>query len=64
MLEQDTEMFSCLTCKQVGESKWDVSGQRRKLVRLTPGFHLESGRDGTTQDVIVCMQCDVAVAAA
>ncbi|HVO95389.1 MAG TPA: hypothetical protein VMT22_21210, partial [Terriglobales bacterium] len=62
----DRQFLSCLLtcpqCKARGALTWEnAAGERdsySNLVRVSGGFHIETGRTSAADQTIVCTQCD------
>ena len=50
--------FACPHCGQKGEVVWNGESNRRKLISLSKGFHVEEGRLRGAKHVIICDACD------
>jgi hypothetical protein len=50
--------FACPHCGQAGQVLWNGEGERRELVRLSEGFHVEEDRLPGASHVLVCNACD------
>ena len=58
MIEYKRLLFGCPECCQKGEVVFFMNDGKRTLVRLSDGFHLETGRLLGMRHVIVCDRCD------
>jgi hypothetical protein len=63
--EQFIAAFECTNCRQAGDRTWEESsaqsrivGEGRTLVRVSSGFHIETGRAASGEPLIVCNECD------
>ena len=63
--EQFTIAIACAHCGQPGSVVWEENspdhrkdGPQRALVKVSPGFHAESGRTQSGDPLIVCDACD------
>lgn len=58
--QQHAVEIQCLHCGQVGAVLWetDAASERRKLLILSGGFHLEDGRTVTGYSAIICDHCE------
>jgi hypothetical protein len=57
--------FKCTNCAQEGVRVWEesdkqsrIAGEGRKLVSVSEGFHIETGRTASGEPLIVCDVCD------
>ena len=58
-------LLKCPHCEQSGSVFWELNGgharhdgSKRKLIRLSTGFHEEMGRIAADESTIVCDVCD------
>lgn len=62
--EKFTVDIACLHCGQKGHAVWEENalgnrraGVQRALIRLSPGFHAQSGRTQSGDPMIGCDSC-------
>jgi hypothetical protein len=62
--EKFTVDIACLHCGQKGHAVWEENalgnrrtGVQRALIRLSPGFHAQSGRTQSGDPLIGCDSC-------
>lgn len=65
--EQFTIDIACPHCGQKGQAVWEENaagnrqrGVQRRLIRLSPGFHAQSGQTQSGDPVIACDGCGTA----
>lgn len=63
--EEFTAAFTCPNCGEAGVRRWEESvaesripGEGRKLLSVSDGFHIETGRTQSGEPLIVCNKCD------
>ena len=63
--QQFTAAFKCPHCGAAGVRTWEeassqsrIVGEGRKLLSVSDGFHIETGRTTSGEPLIVCNNCD------
>ena len=63
--QQFSAPFKCAHCGQEGVRVWEepdsqsrAAGEGRKLISVSEGFHIETGRTASGEPLIVCNVCD------